>query len=51
MAAHELLLPPPRDAQNLLDAYLLEKALYELQYELDNRPTWIRIPIDGILAL
>jgi maltose alpha-D-glucosyltransferase/alpha-amylase len=51
MAANEWLLPPPRDAQILLDAYLLEKALYELQYELDNRPTWIGIPINSILAL
>jgi maltose alpha-D-glucosyltransferase/alpha-amylase len=50
-AANESLLPAAPDAQILLDAYLLEKALYELQYELDNRPTWIRIPINGILAL
>jgi len=35
----------------LLSAYLLEKALYELLYELDNRPTWLRIPIAGILSL
>ena len=31
--------------------YLLEKALYELLYELDNRPTWVRIPLSGILSL
>ena len=35
----------------LLNAYLLEKSLYELLYELDNRPTWVRIPLAGILAL
>jgi maltose alpha-D-glucosyltransferase/alpha-amylase len=35
----------------LLDAYLLEKALYELLYELNNRVTWLRIPLAGILAL
>jgi maltose alpha-D-glucosyltransferase/alpha-amylase len=51
MAANESLLPPPQDAQTLLDAYLLEKALYELLYELDNRPMWIRIPINSILTL
>jgi maltose alpha-D-glucosyltransferase/alpha-amylase len=34
-----------------LSAYLLEKALYELLYELNNRPTWVRIPLAGILAL
>jgi maltose alpha-D-glucosyltransferase/alpha-amylase len=35
----------------LLDAYLLEKAIYELGYELNNRPQWIRIPLEGILQL
>jgi maltose alpha-D-glucosyltransferase/alpha-amylase len=37
--------------QKLLDAYLLDKALYELRYELDNRPAWVRIPLWGILSL
>jgi maltose alpha-D-glucosyltransferase/alpha-amylase len=45
------LLPPPEHAQALLTAYLLEKALYELQYELNHRPTWLRIPIQGILSM
>ena len=45
------LIPQPAQAQLLLNAYLLEKSLYELLYELDNRPTWIRIPLAGILAL
>ncbi len=35
----------------LLDAYLLEKAFYELGYELNNRPDWVRIPMQGILRL
>ena len=35
----------------MLDACLLEKATYELMYELNNRPTWVRIPLAGILAL
>jgi maltose alpha-D-glucosyltransferase/alpha-amylase len=51
MAANESLLPQPRDAQILLNAYLLEKALYELLYELDNRPAWVHIPINSILTL
>jgi maltose alpha-D-glucosyltransferase/alpha-amylase len=45
------LLPPSEQAQALFTAYLLEKALYELQYELNHRPTWLRIPIDGILSM
>ena len=44
----------PRSAEELgpaLDAYLIEKALYELVYELDARPEWARIPILGLLEL
>ncbi|HNV86843.1 MAG TPA: maltose alpha-D-glucosyltransferase [Candidatus Omnitrophota bacterium] len=32
----------------LLDIYILEKAIYELNYELNNRPDWIGIPLKGI---
>jgi maltose alpha-D-glucosyltransferase/alpha-amylase len=45
------LLPEANEAQTLLEAFLLEKALYELLYELNNRPAWILIPIAGILSL
>ena len=51
IAANPHLIPEPEQAQLLLNAYLLEKALYELLYELNNRPAWIRIPLGGILAL
>ena len=51
VAASPQLLPQPEQAQQLLDAYLLEKSLYELLYELNNRPAWIRIPLAGVLAL
>jgi maltose alpha-D-glucosyltransferase/alpha-amylase len=50
-AADPALLPEAAQAQALLNAYLLEKALYELLYELNNRPAWVRIPLAGILAL
>jgi trehalose synthase-fused probable maltokinase len=36
---------------NLLSVYELEKAIYELQYELDNRPDWVSIPVAGIRRL
>jgi maltose alpha-D-glucosyltransferase/alpha-amylase len=39
------------DLQILLDAFYLEKAVYELSYELNNRPDWVRIPLQGILQL
>jgi maltose alpha-D-glucosyltransferase/alpha-amylase len=35
----------------LLDTYLLEKAIYELAYELNNRPDWVKLPLLGILSL
>ena len=33
----------------LLGLFELEKALYELRYELSNRPSWAGIPLQGIL--
>jgi len=46
------ILPAGKDAfRRLLDVYLLDKALYELRYELNNRPTWLRIPLMGLLSL
>ena len=35
----------------LLRCYMLDKALYELQYELNNRPTWVRIPLSAVAML
>ncbi|HET7435176.1 MAG TPA: maltose alpha-D-glucosyltransferase [Thermoanaerobaculia bacterium] len=41
----------PEEIETLLDAYLLEKALYEIGYELNNRPDWVQIPLQGVLEL
>ena len=35
----------------LVDVMLMEKALYELRYELDNRPDWVIIPLRGLASL
>ena len=51
VAANPELIPQPEQAQALLLAFLLEKALYELLYELNNRPSWLRIPLNGVLSL
>jgi len=46
------LLPPSESAMNrLLAVFELEKAVYELRYELDNRPQWVGIPVAGIVRL
>jgi predicted trehalose synthase len=36
---------------NLLAIFELEKAIYELRYELNNRPDWVAIPVAGIMRL
>jgi len=40
-----------REFELLLDTMLMEKAVYEIGYELDSRPEWIRIPIEGLEQL
>jgi maltokinase len=46
------LLPPGQQAMNqLLSVFELEKAIYELRYELNNRPDWVGIPAAGISRL
>jgi maltose alpha-D-glucosyltransferase / alpha-amylase len=39
------------DAARLIELFVLEKALYEVRYELDLRPEWLRIPIAGLLEM
>ena len=51
-SADQRLLPPGQAAvERLISVFELEKAVYELRYELDNRPDWASIPVAGILRL
>ncbi|HWT24255.1 MAG TPA: phosphotransferase [Solirubrobacteraceae bacterium] len=51
-AVDPALLPPGHEATaKLLAVFELEKAVYELRYELNNRPDWVRIPVAGIARL
>ena len=47
----DLVLADPPYADPELEAFLLDKALYELKYELNNRPSWVGIPVTGLLQL
>lgn len=43
------LLPKNKDELRvLLDIYLFETAIYEVSFELNNRPQWVKIPLQGI---
>lgn len=39
------------DLETLLKTFLLQKAIYELNYEVNNRPTWVMVPLRGIRAI
>jgi maltose alpha-D-glucosyltransferase/alpha-amylase len=41
----------PETLSELIDLFMLEKALYEIVYELNNRPDWVSIPLQGLLDL
>jgi predicted trehalose synthase len=45
------ILPPRETTTRLLRIFELEKAVYELRYELAHRPDWVSIPVAGILRL
>lgn len=40
-----------KDLGTLLEAYLMDKAIYEIRYELGHRPDWLAIPLGGVLEL
>ena len=43
--------PRRGDCDRLLGLFVLEKAVYELAYELNNRPDWVEVPLAGLLEL
>lgn len=46
------LLPPTAEAtRSLTELFELEKAFYELRYEMNNRPAWVGIPLHGIARI
>jgi maltose alpha-D-glucosyltransferase/alpha-amylase len=51
VAPAHLLPEDPDELKILMEAYLLEKAVYEIGYELNNRPDWVKVPLHGIVQL
>jgi trehalose synthase-fused probable maltokinase len=39
------------DTKAMLNFFLLEKALYEVEYELSYRPGWVSVPLQGVLRV
>ncbi len=37
-----------QEINNLLSVYTIEKAIYETDYEFNNRPDWLHIPLNGL---
>jgi maltose alpha-D-glucosyltransferase/alpha-amylase len=35
----------------MLDSFMLQKAVYEIEYELNNRPHWTAVPVRGLISL
>jgi maltose alpha-D-glucosyltransferase/alpha-amylase len=51
MEQSPLLPQDPSQRTQLLRIFMLDKALYEMEYELKNRPEWLEIPLRGLLEL
>jgi maltose alpha-D-glucosyltransferase / alpha-amylase len=51
MANQHLWPADPQAAEQVLNFFLLEKAFYEIEYELAHRPEWLRVPLTGILRI
>jgi maltose alpha-D-glucosyltransferase/alpha-amylase len=51
MTSHHLWPADPLAARRMLDFFVLEKAFYEIEYELAYRPDWLRVPLTGALRI
>jgi maltose alpha-D-glucosyltransferase/alpha-amylase len=51
VAEHSCVMGEWREASRLIELFVLEKALYEVRYELDNRPDWVSVPLYGLTRL
>ena len=51
VAPASLLPQTPAELGTLLDAYLVDKGIYQIGHELNNRPDWTQIPLKGLLEL
>jgi maltose alpha-D-glucosyltransferase/alpha-amylase len=51
MADAPVLPQGPEGLKAVLDAYMVDKAVYEVRYELNNRPDWVGLPLQGILQV
>jgi maltose alpha-D-glucosyltransferase / alpha-amylase len=51
MTSSQLWPADPRAAERMLNFFLLEKAFYEIEYELAHRPEWLRVPLTGVLRI
>jgi maltose alpha-D-glucosyltransferase/alpha-amylase len=51
MAGQPLWPADPEAAERMLNFFLLEKAFYEIEYELAHRPDWLRVPLTGMLRI
>jgi maltose alpha-D-glucosyltransferase/alpha-amylase len=51
VAGHGLWPLGREEADRMLNFFLVEKVLYEIEYELSHRPDWLRVPLTGILRI
>jgi maltose alpha-D-glucosyltransferase/alpha-amylase len=50
-AGHGLWPSGREETDRMLNFFLIEKALYEIEYELAHRPDWLRVPLTGMLRI